>query len=348
MMRRVIRAVDEHWFGSLPGFYLSLARVVVFGGLLFFLVAPFPFGEPGLLARQDLFIRADSVLYGPIPALKLLLLPFGQWGTVRPSPEFLQAAWLIAVGTAVGSVLGIRARLNMLCCAATATLIYAHIYSYNELHHPEAAMIIALWVLALGPITGAGSWEHFFARAREVLRTRQFLPRMAEADARPLIRWPLRLIQWVIVLTYFSAGISKLVNGGLDWFNGHTLAYYLAQDGIKWLDAAGPGMWLAQHPSILSLLSVGTVLFELTFVLAVLFPRIAWVYVAGGTALHIGIYMLQRAPFFQFIVLYIVFAEALRLTLTAAPVTTKRVIAALWPSPRREARDHATQTLAGR
>lgn len=341
MMRRFIRAVDEHWFGPLPGFYLSLTRVVVFGGLLCFLLAPFPFGEPGSLARQHWLTEMDGILYQPIPALKVLLAPFGPWGGVRPSPELLQAVWLVAVVGGVASVLAIQARTSMLLCAAATTLLYAHGYSYNEFHHPEAALIIALWVLALGPITGSRSLDGFVARAREIVRTRQFRPRISKADARPIIRWPLRLIQWVMVLIYLSAGISKLTYGGLDWFNGHTLAYYIVQDGIKWLDSAGPGMWLAQHPTILTLLSVGTVAFELTFALAVLFPRFAWVYVAGGTALHIGIYILQRAPFFQFILLYIVFAEALRPALEAAAATTKRVVEALRLAPRR-ARDHAT------
>lgn len=342
MIRRLIKAVDRHWFGPLPEFYLSLARVIVFGGLLFFLVSPFPFGEPKELARQHWAAAIDDSLYQPIPALKVLLLPLGPWGAVRPSPELLQAVWLIAVATAVGAALGIRGRLNMLCCAATTTLLYAHAYSYREFHHPYAALVISVWVLALGPITGAGSWGRFVARGRKAMRTRQLRPRLSEADARPLIRWPLRVIQWVLVLIYLSAGISKLLHGGLDWLNGHTMAYFLSEDGIQWYDGRGIGMWLTQYPSILSLLSVVTLAFELTFVLAVLFPRLAWVYVVGGTAIHTGIYIMQRAPFFQFILLYIVFAEAVHLTISAALGAARRMIETVRPSHGREVRDPAT------
>lgn len=342
MICRIIEAVDRHWFGPLPGFYLSLARVVVFGGLLFFLLAPFPFGEPKELARQHWAAAIDGSLYQPIPALKVLLLPLGPWGAVRPSPELLQAVWLIAVATAVGAVLGIRGRLNMLCCAATTTLLYAHVYSYREFHHPYAALVISVWVLALGPITGAGSWGRFIARAREAVRNRQLRPRLSQADARPLIRWPLRVIQWVLVLIYLSAGISKLNHGGVDWLNGHTLAFYLSEDGIQWYDGTGIGMWLTQYPSILSLLSVVTLAFELTFVIAVLFPRLAWVYVVGGTAIHTGIYIMQRAPFFQFIPLYIVFAEAVQPTIKLALAATRRMIEAMRPLRGREARDPVT------
>lgn len=342
MMQRVARVLDEHWFGPLPGFYLSLARVVVFGGVLLFLLFPFPFGEPGELARQHWFGGADGTLYQPLPALKVLLLPFGPWGEVRPGPAFLQAAWLIGVVTAIGAALGIRARLNMLCCAAATTLMYAHAYSYHDFHHPDAPLVIALWVFALGPISGVGSWKRLMAQVRNAIRNRQFRPRISEADARPVIRWPLRLMQWVMVLVYFSAGISKFEHGGLDWFNGHTLGYYLTQDGVKWLDAAGPGMWLAQHPTLLVWMSVGTVAFELTFVLAVLFPRVAWMYVAVGSMLHIAIYMLQRAPFFQFMLIYVVFAEALYMTLRTAPAATKRMLDLLSVSRRRQPRHAGT------
>lgn len=342
MIRRLGESLDRHWFGPLPEFYLSLARVVVFGGLLFFLLSPFPFGEPKELARQHWAAAIDGSLYQPIPALKVLLLPLGRWGAVRPSPELLQAIWLIAVATAIVSVLGIRPRLNMLCCAAATTLLYAHAYSYHEFHHPEAALVIALWVFALGPITGAGSWERLIARGREAVRMRQFRPRLSKADARPLIRWPLRLIQWVLVLVYFSAGLSKLINGGPDWLNGHTLAYYFAKKSIDTLGGAGIGLWLAQYPSVLSLLSLGTLVFELTFVLAVLFPRLAWVYVVAGTAMHAGFYIMLGAAFFQFIPLYIVFAEAMHPTIHAARAATKRMIEAVRPLRGHEARNPAT------
>ena len=43
-----------------------------------------------------------------------------------------------------------------------------------------------------------------------------------------------------------------------------------------------------------------------------LVPGLTWVYVLGGTALHAGIWTAQGVKFGQFIVLYIVFIEALR------------------------------------
>jgi predicted DCC family thiol-disulfide oxidoreductase YuxK len=67
------------------------------------------------------------------------------------------------------------------------------------------------------------------------------------------------------------------------------------------------------HSHFFSVLSAVLALaFELTFVLCVLFPRATPAYLATGVALHTGIWVLLRAPFFQFLALYAAFAEPMR------------------------------------
>ena len=135
-------------------------------------------------------------------------------------------------------------------------------------------------------------------------------PRPQTPSESPFARWPLRTVQWLLVLVYLSAGLSKLAAGGLDWFNGYTLSYYFAQDALRW--GSPVGLWLAGQPEIASVLSIGAVVFELTFVLAILVPRLAPVYVLWGVATHGLIYLAQRAPFFQYYALFFAFIESLR------------------------------------
>ena len=59
-------------------------------------------------------------------------------------------------------------------------------------------------------------------------------------------------------------------------------------------------------------LSVFTMIFEGTFWAAIVVPRTAWLYVSAGIALHLGIFVAQRAPFFTFMALYVVFLPQLR------------------------------------
>ena len=305
-MRRLLLALDRHWFAPASLGDLALVRIVAVGGqLLFFLPR---------LSYQLQLAQADPGLYKPLYPLKVLLLPLGGWG-VRPDPMFLRAVWLAAIVSGVLAVVGRYTRPSLLVFAAANTILQAHEYSYGELHHAQAPMIIALWVLAVSPAGKAWSLDDLVLRIATATRSLRFAPRTAGEYVSPYARWPIRLIQWLLVLVYLSAGLEKLTIGKLEWYNGYTLAYYLLQDGVRY--ELGPSLFLAGHPKFLSIVSFGAAAFELTFAAAVLLPRVAWVYVLGGTLLHLSIYGLQRAPFFQFVALYIVFLEPIRTHLPA-------------------------------
>jgi len=298
---RLLRALERHWFAPARMSDLAIARIVVVGSQLLFFLPD--------LAVQSWLAGADASLFRPIPALKLLLLPIGEWGA-RPDPMLLRGAWLLSVVSGVAGVLGLYTRLSLLVFAAMNTLLVAHGYSYGEYHHPEGLMVIALWVLAVAPSGATWSADDLRARWAGTLQFMKFQPRRVASDVSEFARWPLRTIQWLFVLIYLSAGLSKVRNGGLEWMNGHTLSYYLLLDGVR--SDLSLSLVLAEWTWLLAVLSVGTVAFEMTFAAAIVVPRLVWPYVLAGTALHAGIYLTQRAPFFQFVVLYIVFLESLR------------------------------------
>jgi hypothetical protein len=79
----------------------------------------------------------------------------------------------------------------------------------------------------------------------------------------------------------------------------------MIQDGLRWGNPLG--MWLGQHHILVLVLQWFTLLFQATFVLAVLFPKLRWIYVPIGLGFHSGIYLTMRAPFFEWIALYAVF-----------------------------------------
>jgi hypothetical protein len=129
-----------------------------------------------------------------------------------------------------------------------------------------------------------------------------------------LAGWPIKLLQWFFVLMYLSAVKSKLSASGLDWANGYTLQYFLARDGVRW--GSPLAVWLAQFHTFILLCQVGILLFQGTFALAVIFPKLRWLYVPAGLLLHIGIFLTLTAPFFTWMALYAVFipwSKAVRL-----------------------------------
>jgi hypothetical protein len=306
-MKKVLTRLDVYWFGPALLRDLALFRIVLSSLQLVLLLWPSP---PDTcvgcsIDHQIWLTNVDPRLYTPIPALKVLLFPLG-WG-VRPDVTVLQVAWLGAVFSGVGTILGWYTKASTLCFAATNTLLIAHSYSYKEMHHTEAIMIIALWLLFLSPSGAIWSVDDLKSRLHDSLHRMKFQPEATLARDRFAV-WPLRLTQWLVALCYLSAGTSKLLNGGLDWFNGYTLAYYFAKDSLE--RGLSLGVFLAGHPNVLVPLAVLAVAFELSFTLTIFLPRVVWLYLLTGFAFHLGIYVVHGPPFFQFLALYVAFIEA--------------------------------------
>ena len=297
------RRIERHWFEPASLRDLAWVRIVLAGSTLLFF-------------RHDLaphlsFVHADPSTFRPLLVLKVLMVPFGGWG-VRPEATLLHGIWLVSVVSAALAMVGLATRPALFALAASYTLLEAHLYSFGEIHHGPAILSIMLWVLAVAPSGAAMSIDALRRRIQRSVARMAFTPISPAEEQSEYGRWPLRVGQWLLVLVYLSAGLSKLANGGLHWFNGYTLSYYLLQDAVRW--QSGLAMTMAEHPALNAVLAVGTVAFELSFVLAVLLPRLAWPYVLAGTGLHTGIYLLQHAPFFQFIAVWSTVIEALRTT----------------------------------
>jgi hypothetical protein len=69
------------------------------------------------------------------------------------------------------------------------------------------------------------------------------------------------------------------------------------------------GIWLAQQHTACMILSVGVILLEVFFFVSLLLPRTLPFFLLGGAMMHLGIYFAEGSPFFQYIVLYVVFID---------------------------------------
>jgi predicted DCC family thiol-disulfide oxidoreductase YuxK len=323
-MRGWLRKVYDHWFAPAPLEDLALVRIVLVAMQLSLLLIPFFSVQVGACPGCDPEYQAwltviDDREFAPLPALKVLLWPFG-WG-VRPEPMLLQAVWLATVTAGVLALVGLYTRPSLLVLAAGSTLLVSHAYSYHEGHHPEALLTIMLWTLALAPSGARRSLDHLRYRVRHAIASGRFEPEPPGPTLSPHARWPLRLGQWLLVVIYLSAGTSKLLNGGLEWFNGYTLAYYIGDDALE--RGSALGVWLAQHVLLVQLISIGAIAVELGFGGVLLWPRLVWLFVLAGIGLHVGIYVLQRAPFPQLIALYVVFVGELRQAWQRSPLARR-------------------------
>jgi TRAP-type mannitol/chloroaromatic compound transport system permease small subunit len=293
--------LDRHWFAPASVRELALVRILVFGSQ----TAVFLWywgGRPRSVAEQLFLATAGAPLYQPLPILQVLLAPFGQLSAEPPSATFLRRAFAVAVIAGVLATIGLFARASMIAAALANAMVVAHHYSYQEFHRSDSLMIIALGVIALGPSADAWSVD----AAIRKWRRGESAPRTAV-----LARWPLRLMQWLLALTYLSAAISKMQVGGLEWFNGHTMTYYYAWVAI--FSGGERAAYMATlSPKLHVLPSVFACTFEATFFMAILAPRLVWLFILTGAAMYLGVFATMGIKFFQTIVLYVVFVESLR------------------------------------
>ena len=293
--------LDRYWFE--PARVRDLAYLRIATVLVLWADALWP----GTLEQQLRLTRLPAEWFTSLPALKILMLPFG-WGA-RPGASLIVIAWIVCGVAGIGALIGAYTRISLSIFATATTFLLAHFYSYGTMEHPQAAATMVLWMLILTPSGDALSVDVLRARVAESKRGQRFVPREGDALSRDA-RWPLRLVQWLLASIYLSAALAKITMGKAAWLNGYTMSYYLLLDGsrheVPLSIALAQLHWLGVATAVLALA------FELTFVVCVLFPRMTPVYLATGAALHTGICILMRASFFQFIALYAAFAEPVR------------------------------------
>lgn len=305
------KAWDNYWFYPAPLFNLAVSRIVIVGFQLYYLFAK-RYGR-NLLTQADIPGRA----FEPLLAVKALNALF-PWE--MPPTFFLVAVFWVAIVSGVTALLGLKTRLSLLLFALSNLYAQAYLYSFGSFHHGEAIMLIVLFLFALAPSGGVLSLDSWLRQGRsrdsglmgEGEKGKGAVGRLAES-LRPVsvyARWPLLVTQWLFSIIYLSAAVNKVNADGAglfsaEWMNGYTLQHYLLRDGLQW--GSDLGVWLGQFhvPAIIS--SWFAVLFEATFWLVLPFPKLIWFFIPLGYALHIGIWMAQRAPFFHYLALYVVF-----------------------------------------
>jgi hypothetical protein len=296
-----MRLWQRYWFAPAPYLDLAVIRIIAVAMQLFLM---FLYGDTLVTLRERAALPSEY--WDPPILLNLINLPFG-WG-FRPSSEVLSLLYSAGIVAGLFALVGCLTNVALIVFAATSIYLQAFLYSFGDYHHPEAVMMVALGALALSPSGRALSVDAWFGR-RRARRGGELLTETSEFAG-----WPIKLIQWFFVLMYISAVWSKLSASGLDWANGFTLQFYLARDGLRWDSLFG--YWLSHYHTMILMGQYGVLLFQATFVLPVIFPKLRWIYVPAGLLLHIGIYLTLKAPFFQWIALYAVFipwTDAIRL-----------------------------------
>lgn len=297
-MRRMT-AWKTYWFRPALLAHLAICRIVCVAAQLLLLIQRDVYNHNRLLELSKL----PESLYHPLPVLRVLVEPFG-WHSPL-SFEILLAVYGITLAAGVLALVGFKTNLSLLLFALGNILMQAFSYSFGDFHHAEALMIITLSLLALSPAGRVLSLDDLRRRVRRnhKLQRLEIVNKIAKKSV--FAGWPLLVVRYLFGLIYLDAAVQKLIKAGLDWMNGYTVQFYLVTNGIR--RGSDLALWLTQYHTLASLLSWVTILFEGTFFLVIFFPRLAWVYIPLGVALHAGMCLTELACFYQFVALYTVF-----------------------------------------
>ncbi|MEX0653766.1 MAG: HTTM domain-containing protein [Phycisphaeraceae bacterium] len=292
-------AWQAYWFRPVPLMRLALVRIIfVACHLLFF----FP-----SLQRQRMLVENNDAFIEPQVIVQVVtaIVPEHLFRTL----ETVTTLWALTFAAGLFALVGLFTRTMLFAMAAGSALLVAHNFSYGTHHHPQALFTIVLFLLALAPCGAVLSVDAWWKARRTNDEAAGTLDEQRQRLST-LAFWPLLSAQWLLAMAYFSAGVCKLYIGGLTWFNGTTMQAYLLEDAIRWNRPLG--LWAAQQWELALAMSFFAVGFELAFPLVLLFRRLVPWFVIAGLSMHMGIFVLQAAPFWQFMLLYLVFVPVER------------------------------------
>jgi len=268
--------------------------------------------------------------YNHVPSFSktwfLHLMP-ESWLSFGPESQFL---FIMIILCAVGATLGIAGRLCLFLLAGLEFFIGGNFETLGIFDHNSSLSSQVVLILALVPGSMRISIDFFIYK-------KYFNKDNPKALNFPPPKWGLNLILILLVLTYFTAGISKIRHGGLKWLDGATLGFYLENyvadfpageqqllianearySDEHWKDTIGfeahtygnyqyrpafkkLGSWFAERPPLVIGISVITILFEFTWFIVFINSRYRNIYLIAAFVTHTMIGVLMGLYFLHY------------------------------------------------
>jgi len=284
-VKRWIDRWNAYWFPETSTLYLAITRIVIVGAQLFLLARPL--GQHLNLVEKNREFINPQLLISAVAAI----VP----NEVFFTPSGFKALYWIIMAAGIAALVGVFTRPALFIFALGTWILITHIYSFGDRHHPEAVFAIVLMTLAFAPSGDSLSVDVWLRRRS---RARGAPPQRVDTAM-----WPLKLAHVLLAMTYFSAGVSKLIFSGPRWLNGYTLQSHTFADAIN--RDMPLGIWLAQQHTLAIVLSVFTILLEIFFLVSLILPRTAPFIFVSAFFFQVGLLLTARHVFFEHMVLLV-------------------------------------------
>lgn len=211
--------------------------------------------------------------------------------------------WLTASVLFLGMI-GCWTRVVIPSGALCYLLLGGTLRSYSHLFHTGLLPLYLMAILMWTPCGDGWSFDRLWRRYRS-------RPVPLAGSPSPIYGWSRYACWLTIALAYEAAGLSKLRNGGLFWWDATNIRALLYWGSLNPMPFDwGLSLRLSSAPDILfALLGIVVLLFELSFVLVLFSSTARRILPAAAVMVHVGIWFLQNILFFDFILLQLVFLD---------------------------------------
>lgn len=235
-----------------------------------------------------------AVFYKPILLLKLLGVPF-------PSAEVSLILCILLVLSCMAVIFSFQMVLSSVIVAALFVLIQGWINSFEKIDHTFATLTYAIILMP-------------FLLYQQQMANRHHSSVQAG--------WPLQLIKLSISLVYFMAGLEKLLISGWHWLDKETFRSYI------FLHQVPLGLWIAKSDFLSVLLPLFALVFQLSFISILFFPRLTAIFLLAGIAFHMGTYLLLQVGWYfnAWVLVYIFFINWESLEKRIRSLTAKGIL----------------------
>jgi predicted DCC family thiol-disulfide oxidoreductase YuxK len=271
--RRTRSIITEFFTASAAPINLAVFRVVVFGTLA-------------------LSCKVSHVVWLAELPLELRFPPVGvQWlaGVIPISAAWVTAACTLLRVSAAAAMIGLFTRTSALFTVIAGLYVFGLPQLYGKVNHSHHLVWFPAILAAsrCGDVFSIDAVRSAFKRA-----DRGVIDPPAPSRGYAL---PLRFIWLLIGVIYFFPGFWKVWISGLDWAFSENLKFYMYKAWFlrNWV----PSIRLDNYPLLYKLGALGTIVFELSFVVLIFFPRLRWAAVAGGIVFHTTTGRLMGIPF---------------------------------------------------
>lgn len=168
---------------------------------------------------------------------------------------------------------------------------------------------LVLYWLTQAPTMNALNWHDQHVAFLTFCSLLYFFYRRDDSNAVPMRR----LVLIFLSMFYFGAGLGKIHTAGLSWMDGHTAQFRFLQYYV--LFDARLGLLIAENFLLCKIVSIATVVFEISFPICIFVRRLEKIYLWASLLFLTMIYITMKINFFIFLApVYIIFLPWRRIT----------------------------------